>query len=164
MSLRSSWWLSRRPTLREVPFRRCHRRRVPGQGQTGTVKPNLGLLSSLPFCLCHDEEADVPVCLHPSFPRCGIRIIVEDVCPLDQIWLHPKLGCSCWCRTLLCSHAVTFGFLFPGSYVLTLIRRKQALRLSVELPPGGNVTVRCTLRTGQYRWQQDLFHYFFNTP
>ena len=88
--------------------------------------------------------------------------MVEDAQIGDRACLHPRHGCSCWCRDLLCGTAL-FGFLAPGPYRLTLCRGGERLCLEVELPPGGNVVLCCTFSEGRCRWRQDLFHYSFNT-
>lgn len=98
----------------------------------------------------------------PGFQLCGIRVVVEDACLMDRVCLRPGAGCSCWQRTLLCGGEVSFGFLPPGAYALTLCRNSRSLRLWLELPPGGNVVLRCALGEGRCRWRQDLFRYFFN--
>lgn len=36
------------------------------------------------------------------------------------------------------------------------------MTLLAELPPGGNVEIRCCLDRGSFRWRRDGWHYFFN--
>lgn len=104
----------------------------------------------------------MPLCLGTEYTRCGIRILVEDACPLDQVILRPCRGCFCWMRLLLCGKEAAFAGLGPGLYQLTLVRPGLRAELAVMLPPGGNVAVRWNGCRGVWNWERDWFHYFFN--
>jgi hypothetical protein len=63
-------------------FGGCHRAGIPGQGQTGAIRSDLGIQAVRRFCLCDGDEAHVPLCLergccrwrHPPVPRgCSSR-------------------------------------------------------------------------------------------
>ena len=106
----------------------------------------------------------MPLCPRPGFPLCSIRLEVADPCLLDRACLRARDGCSCWDRTMLTGGVVCFAFLPPGEYWLTLARGQGRMTFGIVLSPGGNVVLHCTLETGRWSWEQDGFHYFFNTP
>ncbi|MBM6938073.1 hypothetical protein H7U37_05930 [Pseudoflavonifractor phocaeensis] len=87
---------------------------------------------------------------------------MEDGQPGDRLCLRSCGSGSCSSHTLWTEPSAVFGFLPPGGYVLTLNRIARRLCLVLELPPGGNVILRCHLAEGWCRWRRDPCRSFLN--
>ena len=75
----------------------------------------------------------MPLCLGTGYDRCGIRILVEDACPLDRVILRPCRGCFCWMRLLLCTKETAFAGLAPGLYRLLKAVERSARLVQEDL-------------------------------
>ena len=118
------------------------------------------MLTSRAFYLGQDQEAGVPLCAHPR-GLCGICVQVTDGQPFDCVTLYER-ACAWTSRRLYAGRTLYFGFLPPGRYLLALRRRGRLLRLALELPPGGNVVLRCGLEKGSCCWKQQFCRGFWN--
>ena len=83
-------------------------------------------------------------------------------CPWSWVRLVSRTGCHERTHTLLCCDAVTFGFLEPGDYLLTLCRSQGRLDLWVRLSPGSNVECRFGPCAGEWCWRILPCHCAYN--
>lgn len=102
------------------------------------------------FYLKDNEEADYNLCLNTLNQFCSIRLRLSDYQRHDFVTLYNCQNCACIRRAFCYMGEISFGYLSPSTYILTLHRKRQCLRFLVRLPPGRNVDIiLCRLNAEQ---------------
>lgn len=109
-----------------------------------------------------EEEAERCLTFGQRYHLCGIEVRFCDFQPYDCVTLRRWGCCGYTIRTLFCIGETIFGYLLPGTYILTLERIGHKANFFVRLSPGTNVKLSYRISNQCWHWCRDSNVYFYN--